>query len=305
MRDAFIKALGVIAEDDPDTILITGDLGFSVLDGFAERFPDQFINAGVAEQNMTAIACGMAMEGCTVYTYSIGNFPTLRCLEHLRNDVCYHDANVTAVAIGGGFSYGQLGMSHFATEDLAILRSLPNMQVIAPGSAEEAEQLVPQIHARPGPKYLRIDKSNADFAPGTAFTLGEPTVIGNGDDAVIFAMGGIVREAQEAAESLVRDHGLAVRVVALNMLKPLDPARVAEAAAGTRLVATLEEHSTVNGLGTAIREALADTGHGALPVLKFGIGDRYPSVVGDQMYLRDHFGLSGPHVAKGILQALG
>ena len=125
MRDAFVAELSEIAAVDPSVMLITGDLGFGVLTDFADRFPDQFINAGVAEQNMTGLAAGLALEGHKVFTYSIANFTTLRCLEQLRNDVCYHDADVTAVAVGGGFSYGQLGMSHFATEDLAILRALP------------------------------------------------------------------------------------------------------------------------------------------------------------------------------------
>src|SRR3546814_20511841 len=123
MRYAFIAELMDMAEHDPSIMLITGDLGFGVLNAYIERFPHQFLNAGVAEQNMTGLAAGLALEGHKVYTYSIGNFTTLRCLEQLRNDVCYHDADVTAVAVGGGFSYGQLGMSHFATEDLAILRA--------------------------------------------------------------------------------------------------------------------------------------------------------------------------------------
>ena len=130
MRDAFVERLSELAAEDPRICLITGDLGFGVLDDFARHFPDQYINAGVAEQNMTAIAAGMALEGHVVFTYSIGNFPTLRCLEQIRNDVCYHNANVTIVAIGGGFSYGVLGMSHHATEDIAIMRALPEMTVV-------------------------------------------------------------------------------------------------------------------------------------------------------------------------------
>ena len=122
MRDLFIKTLSELSEENSDIILITGDLGFGVLDDFRKRFPDNFINAGVAEQNMTGIATGLALEGKKVFTYSIGNFPTLRCLEQIRNDACYHNANVKIVSIGGGFSYGALGISHHATEDLAILR---------------------------------------------------------------------------------------------------------------------------------------------------------------------------------------
>src|SRR5437870_4203198 len=139
MRDAFMARLERMAAADPRVFFITGDLGFGVVDRFAEKFPRQFLNAGVAEQNMTGLATGLALEGRVVYTYSIGNFPTLRCLEQVRNDAAYHDANVKVVAIGGGFSYGALGMSHHAMEDLAILRAIPGITVVAPGCLWEAE----------------------------------------------------------------------------------------------------------------------------------------------------------------------
>ena len=133
MRDVFIKTLLEMAKEDPSIILVTGDLGFGVFNEFRKVLPNQFLNAGVAEQNMTGLATGMALEGFKVFTYSIANFPILRCLEQVRNDACYHQANVNIVAIGGGFSYGSLGFSHHATEDIAIMRSLPEISVFAPG----------------------------------------------------------------------------------------------------------------------------------------------------------------------------
>src|SRR5438876_10795973 len=132
MRGAFRDAICELAADDERIWLLTGDLGYTVLEPFYERFPARFVNVGVAEQNMTGVATGLALEGRIVFTYSIANFPTLRCLEQVRNDVCYHEANVKIVSIGGGFSYGALGISHHATEDLAIFRALPNMAVVAP-----------------------------------------------------------------------------------------------------------------------------------------------------------------------------
>lgn len=301
MRDAFIKELNILAQSHPDTVLITGDLGFGVLNEFSERFPNQFINAGVAEQNMTAIACGMAMEGCKVFTYSIGNFPTLRCLEQIRNDICYHNADVTIVAVGGGFSYGQLGMSHFATEDLAIMRSLPNMQVIVPGNSREAGQLTHQLHARACPKYLRLDKSNARFPNNTEFKLGHPTVVGTGEDVVIFAIGGIISEAIKASEILNNEQGIPSKVIAVNSLKPLNTSLIVGAVKNAYAIISVEEHSTVNGFGSAVREVIADAGYGALPFYKFGIEDCYPSIVGDQMFLRRHFGLLGHQVVDSFL----
>src|ERR1022692_3542048 len=137
MRTAFLNELYELAKQDPRVVFITGDLGFSVVEKFMQELPKQFVNAGVAEQNMTGMAAGMAMSGRIVFTYSIANFPTLRCLEQIRNDVCYHDANVKIVSVGGGMSYGALGMSHHATEDIAILRTFPNMTVVSPGDRWE------------------------------------------------------------------------------------------------------------------------------------------------------------------------
>ena len=150
MRNAFLAALTTLAEKDKDIILLTADLGYGVFEEFESKFPNQYFNVGVAEQNMTGIASGLSLEGKKVVTYSIGNFPTLRCLEQIRNDACYHDANIVVVASGGGFSYGSLGMSHHATEDLAILRALPNISVVAPCTANEAGEAMEAMEAGDG-----------------------------------------------------------------------------------------------------------------------------------------------------------
>src|SRR6185436_4753277 len=178
MRDSFTARLEQLAAADPRIFLITGDLGFGVLDSFEKKFPRQFLNAGVAEQNMTGLATGLAIEGRTVFTYSIANFPTLRCLEQIRNDASYHDANVKIVAIGGGFSYGPLGMSHHATEDIAIMRSLP-ITVVAPGCDWEAAEATSAVAAAKGTCYLRLDKSGAEDTqhPGEEFVLGRSRMV--------------------------------------------------------------------------------------------------------------------------------
>ena len=167
MRTAFIRALEEVAAEDDHVMLVVGDLGFGVVEAFAERFPDRYVNAGVAEQNMTGIAAGMALSGRVVFTYSIANFPTLRCLEQVRNDVCYHNADVKIVAVGGGFVYGSLGMSHHATEDLAIMRALPNMTVIAPGDPVEAAAATRAVVNRPGPCYLRLGRAGEPIVHGS------------------------------------------------------------------------------------------------------------------------------------------
>src|SRR5262249_3580196 len=159
MRTAFIEALFELAKQDQRIVLITGDLGFSVIEPFMQTLPKQFVNAGVAEQNMTGVAAGMALSGKIVFTYSIGNFPTLRCLEHVRNDVCYHNANVKVVCVGGGFAYGSMGVTHHATEDLAVMRAMPGMVVVAPGDPVETRAATRAITAHPGPCYLRLGKA--------------------------------------------------------------------------------------------------------------------------------------------------
>src|SRR5580700_5718403 len=158
MRDVFVRELTRIAAQRPEVMLLTGDLGFGVLDDFAQRFPTQSLNVGVAEQNMTGLATGLALEGRIVFTYSLGNFPTLRCLEQIRNDACYHGASVKIVTVGGGMSYGAVGASHHATEDLAILCELPDTTVICPGDHWEVAQATRDIVDLPGVTYFRLDK---------------------------------------------------------------------------------------------------------------------------------------------------
>ena len=156
MRDNFLNSLTKLAESDKEIILLTGDLGFGVFENFEKNFPGQYFNVGVAEQNMIGLATGLALEGKKVVTYSIGNFGTLRCLEQIRNDACYHDVNITIVANGGGFSYGSLGMSHHTTEDLSIMRALPNISVVAPCTEHEASEATTAMITKGGVGYLRL-----------------------------------------------------------------------------------------------------------------------------------------------------
>ncbi len=298
MRDSFIRALTELAAEDPRLMLLTGDLGFAVLDDFTARFPDQHVNAGIAEQNMTAVACGMALAGARAYTYSIGNFPTLRCLEQLRNDVCYHRADVIAVAVGGGFSYGQLGMSHFATEDLAILRALPEMTVVAPSDPWQAYALTRQLHARGGPGYLRLDKGQAGL-PEAEVELGKVRTVRDGGDAVIFSTGGILGEALAAAD-LLAGEGIFVRVVDVHTLKPFDAEGVLAAAQDCSYVLTLEEHTVIGGLGGAVAEACLEGGVALRGFVRVGLEDLYPSEVGDQGHLRAHYQLDRLAVARRL-----
>ena len=302
MREAFIHALSELVADDDRIILVNGDLGFGVLDDFRQRFPDQYVNAGVAEQNMTAVACGMALTGARAYTYSIGNFPTLRCLEQLRNDVCYHGANVTVVAVGGGFSYGQLGVSHFATEDLGVMRALPGMTVVAPSDPWQAHELTRQLHARGGPAYLRIDKGAAGVPAGDV-ELGKVRQVRAGRDAVIFSTGAILSEAIAAADE-VESAGFRLRVIDVHTLKPLDVEGIRTASLECGHVFTLEEHVVTGGLGSAVAEACADGNVSLKSFRRIGLEDSFPDVVGDQAYLRGRYSLDAASVAAKVKQAV-
>jgi transketolase len=305
MRDTFIARLLQHALNDTRIVLITGDLGFKVFDEFRAKRPGQFLNAGVAEQNMTAIAAGMALEGRIVFTYSIANFSTLRCLEQIRNDACYHGAAVKVVSIGGGFSYGSLGISHHATEDLAILRSLPDITVFSPGDLWEAAEATSACIATPGTCYLRLDKSagkpsrrdSETFAPGRIRTVRE------GSDACVVVTGGILEEAQDAADMLAAE-GISVRILSAHTIRPLDAKVVVEAARSCAAMFTLEEHTLHGGLGGAVAEVLLD--HGVMPrrFRRLGLAGTFSSIVGSQVYLRQRYGLDARSVAEAVRSTL-
>lgn len=292
MRDSFVRALTALAERDPRVMLITGDLGFGVLDDFSARFPRQYLNAGVAEQNMTGLATGLALEGRVVFTYSIANFPTLRCLEQIRNDACYHGANVNVVAIGGGFSYGALGISHHATEDLAILRALPDMTVVAPGDDWEAAEATYALASKPGAGYLRLDRSSAGAAarPEDHFALGVPRLVREGEDITLVTTGGILGEATKAADELGL-RGIRARVISIHTLSPLDPSLLLDAARDTGGIVSVEEHSVTGGLGSLLSEILLEKGVIPRSFARVGLRAGFSSIVGSQDYLRKRYSL--------------
>jgi transketolase len=305
MRDAFIESLTSLAEQDPRILLITGDLGFGVLTNFVHRFPSQFLNAGIAEQNMTGLAAGIAREGRIVFTYSIGNFPTLRCLEQIRNDVCYHDSNVKIVTIGGGMSYGPLGIYHHATEDLAIMRCIPDMIVVAPSDIDEAKGATKAIAAWEGPAYLRIDKSSAPSTAGAEpFQLGRARKLRDGKDITLVSTGGLTGEALRASDNLA-EQGISCRVLSMHTIKPLDTAALLSAAAETGGIVTIEEHSVEGGLGGAVAEVLLESCARPRVFRRIGLRAGFSSVVGSQEYLRHIYDLDADAIARQTLACLG
>lgn len=308
MRDTFVRTLVELAKKNSDIELITGDLGFGVLKPYWESVPNQFTNAGIAEQHMTSMAAGMALTGKTVFTYSIGNFPTLRCLEQIRNDCAYHHANVKIVCVGGGFVYGSLGMSHHATEDLAIMRALPEVVVMAPGDAIEAAAATRAIAEHSGTCYLRLGRGGEknihtelpDFRIGQALPVGATE--SDSVDVAILSSGAILDVATETSE-LLREHGIRINQFSFPTVKPLDIATIRHCAQRARLIVTLEEHNIVGGFGSAVAEVLADIGN-TPRLLRCGISDEYCIRVGNQQYLRDIYGLNAQAVTRKILEFL-
>ena len=301
MRDTFVRTLTEIAAERAEVMLLTGDLGFGVLDEFAARFPRQFLNMGVAEQNMTGVAAGLALEGHVVFTYSLGNFPTIRCLEQVRNDVCYHQANVKIVTVGGGMAYGPLGASHHATEDLAILRSLPNMMVVSPGDLWEVAHATRALVDHPGPAYLRLDKSAAQpsHQPSEQFRLGRARMIRDGGDLTLVATGGILEEAVRAAD-LMKLQGVSCRILSIHTVKPLDTEALEAAARETGGLVVIEEHTVDGGLSGAVAENLMELGVSPGFFVRMGLPSCFSSTVGTQHYLRAVYGLD----AKAIVEAV-
>jgi transketolase len=306
MRDAFVAALLEIAREDPRVMLLTGDLGFGVLTPFVNALPRQFVNVGVAEQNLTGLATGLALSGHVVFTYSIGNFPTLRCLEQIRNGSCYHNANVKTVAVGGGFSYGALGVSHHATEDLAIMRALPSMTVFCPADHKEAAATTNFAYQTPGACYLRLDKSHVSVSETetAAMNLGKARRLRDGVDATIIGAGGILQEALEAAALLSAD-GIECAVLSMHTVKPIDGDAILRACRETPILLTIEEHTLDGGLGSAVAEVCMDSGVTPAAFRRLGLRNQFSSIVGSQKYLRARYGLDSQGVVDAVRFARG
>jgi transketolase len=295
MRNAFIDELVVLAETNPQIALIVGDLGWGVIEPFADRFPDRFINAGVAEQNMTGLAAGMASEGYHVFTYSIANFPTYRCAEQVRNDVDYHKLPVTVVAVGGGVAYGALGYSHHAVQDYALMRTMPNMLLATPGDPYEVRACLRYLVANPGPSYLRIGKAGEpsfhkdvpDVAPGRWIPVAT-----EGCDArrVLLSTGAALASAIERAE---RDPDYARHAVWSLPLwgmasKPFQPGQLASFGR----VVTMEDHLIDGGFGSWMRESIAAQPELAARLQTIALSADVCGTVGSQAMLHQLGGLS-------------
>ena len=307
MRTSFIQELCELAASDERIWLVFGDLGYSVLEAFISRFPDRYLNAGVAEQNMTGIAAGLAMLGKTVFTYTITNFAVMRCLEQIRNDVCYDNLNVKIVSVGGGVAYGSHGYTHHGVEDLAVMSAMPNLTVAAPGDPIEARCITRMMADRPGPAYLRIGKAGEPVLHdrdtrvlwGKAIPVRQYPVR-QGSALTFISTGGMLETTLRAADLLALQ-GHSAAVLSMPFLVPLDEQAIAEAARRTGVIVTVEEHGP-GGLGTLVGEALARLGE---PVLftPLRLGRAPIRVAGTQQSLRAAQGLDAAGIARSAVLA--
>lgn len=303
MRTAFLETLIELARADERVWLLTGDLGYSVLEPFREEFPDRYINVGVAEQNLTGLAAGLASCGKIPFTYSIANFPTLRCLEQIRNDVVYHGLPVRIVSVGAGYAYGAQGYTHHGVEDLAVLRALPGMTVISPADPAEARCATQALLEHDGPAYLRLGKAGERLLHDTdlaQFRLGRALKLREGRDVSLIACGSILALAIEAADTLAVV-GVDATVLSMPTVKPLDSEAVLDAARATQLVVTVEEHSVVGGLGSAVAECMAEMPEPRARLRRYGAPDRVRKRIGSQGALRG----SSDDIARVVQAAMG
>lgn len=305
MRNTFVNTICDIAKNNEHIVLITGDLGFGVLDKFWSLYPDRFINAGICEQNMMSVATGLALEGKMVFVYSIANFPTMRCLEQIRNDVAYHNANVKIVSIGAGFAYGAAGITHHATEDIAIMRAIPNITIFSPADITETNSVIKCAASLETPCYIRLGRGGEksihtnDFD----FKIGKAIKLISGKKVCIFSTGAILEEAYKLAISL-NNKDISTSLYSFPTIKPIDTNLIRECAQKFEMIVTIEEHNIVGGFGSAISEVISEI-RGKISVLKrFGLNDVFSSTVGNQDYLREYYSLTSNSIEKAILSIM-
>ena len=299
MRTNFIKQRIEEARHNDRILLVVGDLGYHVIEPFAQEFPDRFMNVGISEQNMAGVAAGLAMSGYNVYFYSIGNFPTLRCLEQIRNDIAYHKANVKVVSVGAGYAYGSLGATHQATEDIGALRAIPNMVVATPGDPLEAREITHLSSMYEGPMYIRLGKAGEKQVheeESISLKIGDicPVFVNDNNKTAVLACGNIL----DAAKGVIIEKKLPYNLYSVPFVKPINKeqlVRIAEMHQDGLI--TMEEHQRSCGMGSAVIEVINDMySEGKIqsyPMIhRIAIPDEFADVVGTQKYLREYEGLT-------------
>ncbi|WP_072622910.1 transketolase family protein [Spirulina major] len=303
MRNAFAKAVTELATQNPDLVLLAGDIGNRMFDGFKSQYPTRFYNCGVAEAGMTGIAAGLAASGLQPITYTITPFNTLRCLEQIRDDVCYPDLPVILVGTGAGLSYANLGATHHSMDDIAALRILPNMHVICPGDPVEVGLAVTAALELKRPTYIRIGKKGEPVIhhqPPT-FHIGQGIVLQEGTDIALVSVGNVLPIAMESAQILT-EKGLSIGLVSLHTVKPLDYNLLTDLFNRYHQIVVVEEHGLAGGAGSAILEWGCTQGVDLRKLRCFAGPDRFLSACGNQQQARAAIGLDPASIIQSLVQ---
>ena len=302
MRQVCLNMVHELARADERVVFIGSDLGAGALDRFREEFPDRFIMEGVDEANVVGMAAGLALEGRIVYVNTLAVFLTRRVFEQVALDVCLHRLKVRFIGNGGGLVYAPLGPTHMATDDIALMRSLPHMAVVVPADAQEMARLMPMVHAHEGPVYIRLAKGNDPIVTieGEPRELGQAVRVREGADVLLVTTGVSLKVAREAAEDLSRC-GIDAGIVHCPTVKPLDAELLMQAMATVREVVTVEEHARTGGLGSAVAEVLAEMDWPkAHRLTRVAIPDEFPDRYGSQADLMRHYGITAERVARMV-----
>lgn len=301
MRKAFIKKLTQLVNKNKDIYLLTGDLGFSIFDEFQKDFPDNYLNVGLSEANMIGMAAGLALAGKQVFVYSIIPFVTLRCLEQIRNDLCYQRLPVKIIGVGEGLSYGTAGATHHALEDIAIMSALPEMTVIAPGDPIEVECTVEKSLELKGPCYIRLVKSGEPILHKKEFIfkIGKSIVLKNGGDITIISTGNMLETALKVYDILKKEN-INCKIVSMHTIKPIDREIIVKSANNMDIIVSIEEHSKIGGLGSHIASVILEERLN-IKYLQIALPDTFIHTVGSQNYLREIYGLTPVQISAKIL----
>lgn len=305
MRNAFAKTITALAAEDDRIVLLSGDIGNRLFDEFKAAYPRRFYNCGVAEANMVGMAAGLAMSGLRPVCYTIAPFLTYRCLEQIRVDLCYHHVPVVLVGTGAGLSYASLGATHHSCEEMGMLRLLPGLAVVAPADSAEVRGALRSALQQPGPVYVRIGKKGepAVHSSDPAFEIGKAIPLREGKEICFLCAGTVLSEAIGAADLLAAE-GVSAKVVSFHTLKPLDTLLLAEVFGRCRLVATVEEHSVLGGLGGAVAEWLSEQDRPPARLLRLGSPDAFLHETCDQAEARERFGLTPAGLAERVRKGL-
>lgn len=305
MRNAFAKQITALAQQDPRIVLLSGDIGNRLFDDFKAKCPNRFYNCGVAEANMMSVAAGLAMSGLRPVCYTITPFITYRCLEQIRIDVCYHHVPVVIVGTGSGLSYASLGATHHSCEEMGMLRLLPGLAVLAPADEWETRAGLKAAMKHAGPVYMRIGKKGepAIHKAEPEFTIGKAIALRDGAEVCLLSAGTIMSVALAAAD-LLAQQGRSTAVFSVPCVKPLDEKLLEEAFARFKVVATVEEHSVLGGLGGSVAEWRADAAAPRARLLRFGTRDEFLHLTCEQEEAREHFGLVPAAIASRIQNSI-